>query len=143
MKILFDSNEKTILVLDRGEEFLSAIGALVKERDKSCTFSMIGGASSVDLAFFDMIKKEYTTQTFLHGFSQNIEIVNVTGNVAWFEGSPLVHAHGIFSNEEYKTFGGHIIKIDISITAETVIEWLPEKLMRKFDQELCLKLLTN
>jgi len=143
MKIIFDSKEKTVLAVEKGEEFLSTITTLAKERDASFTFSMIGGASSVDLAFFDMGKKDYVTKTFLPGFSENIEIVTVTGNVAWFEGEPIVHAHGIFSNEEYKTFGGHIMKLPISITAETFINWLPEKLNRKFDEGLCLKLLTK
>lgn len=141
MKIIFDSKDRSVLSFEKGEEFINALNAFAKERDASFTFSMIGGASSADIAFFDMNTKEYVTKTFLPGFSKNIEIITVTGNVAWCEGNSMVHAHGIFSNEEYQTFAGHIMKLNLSITAETVISWLPEKIEREFDSETCLKLL--
>ncbi len=141
MKVIFDSKDKSVVVVGKGEEFISAITKFAKERDVSFTFSMIGGASSVDIAFFDMNEKKYVTKTFSPGFSKNIEIVTVTGNVAWYEGEPMVHAHGIFSNEEYQSFNGHIMKITISITAETMINWLPTKIERQFEEETCLKLL--
>lgn len=141
MKIIFDSKDKSIVAIEKGEEFISTITNFAKERGTSFTFSMIGGASEVEIAFFDMNKKEYTSKIFKPGYSQNIEIVTVTGNVAWYEDEPMIHAHGIFSNEEYHTFAGHVIKIIISITGETMINWLPEKIQREFDEEICLKLL--
>lgn len=141
MKIIFDSKEKSIIAVEKGEEFISSIAKFAKDRGVSFAFSMIGGASEVDLAFYDMNIKEYISKKFLPGYSKNIEIVTVTGNVAWYEGGPMVHAHGIFSNEEYQTFAGHVMKIMISITGETIINWLPQKLERQYEEETCLKLL--
>ena len=45
-------------------------------------------------------------------------MVSVNGNVAWFENEPIVHMHGVFSDEEYKCFGGHVAKLVISIPAK-------------------------
>ena len=67
----------------------------------------------------------------------------MSGNVAWSENKPIVHAHGIFSDEFYQTFGGHIAKLIISVTGEAIIDWLPVKITKKYDEETGLKLLSN
>lgn len=141
MKVIFDSKDKSIVKFEKGDKCFSLFTELAKERDTSFYFTMIGGCSAVELAFFDSNEKKYITKTFTPGFSKNIEIVNVTGNVTWYGGKPVIHAHGVFSNEEYKCFGGHIMKIMISITGETVVNWLPTKIERQFEKETCLKLM--
>lgn len=139
MQIIFDSQEKTVAKIEVGEEFIATLTAFAKERDKSATFSMIGGANLVDVAYYDMDKENYLTKTFT---DSNIEVLPVTGNIAWFEGSPVVHAHGVFSGRDYVCFGGHIMKLMISITGELVIDWLPTKMERERSGP-CLKLLVE
>lgn len=143
MKIIFDSKEKTVVKFEKGDNCLVLLTAIAKKRDASFNFNMIGGCASVDLAFFHVGDKKYIVKSFTPGYSGNIEILNVNGNVAWFDGSPVMHAHGVFSDEEYKCFGGHIMKMTISITGETFIHWLPKKLSRELDNEMCLKLLSK
>ena len=72
---------------------------------------------------------------------EDMEIVSVSGNAAWFEGMPIVHAHGVFSKKNYECFGGHVMRLAISLTGEAVINWLPEKIIKKYDDETGLKLL--
>ncbi len=141
MKIIFDSKEKTVVKFDKGDECLPLLLQLASGRDTSLCFSMIGGCSLVEVAFFDINEKKYVSKEFVPGFSNNIEVLSMTGNIAYFEGKPVVHAHGVFSDEEYKTFGGHINKIVISITGEVIIDWLSQKIEREYDAEFCLKLL--
>ena len=140
MKIIFDSKDKTVLTTDKGEEFFTVMNAFAKERDMSFTFSVIGGCNLVELAYYDLDVKKYLTKEFS---DKNIEIVTMTGNVAWYEGDPLIHTHGIFSDRNYACYGGHVMKLVISATGEVVINWLTEKLTRIFDEDTCLKLLNN
>jgi len=140
MQIIFDSQNKSILRIDKGEECLGILQSLAEEKNLSFTFSIIGACSLVELGFFAPKTKEYFSKEFN---ADSIEIVSLNGTVAYFEGKPVVHAHGVFSNENYETFGGHIVKLIISLTGETVIDWLPEKIIKKYDDETGLKLLST
>jgi len=138
MQIILESKNKSVVRIDKGEECLDVLKSLAKERNKSFTFTIIGACSVVELGFYHPKTKEYSSKEFK---ADSIEILSMNGTVAWFEGEPLLHAHGVFSNEKYETFGGHVAKLIISLTGETVIDWLPEKINKKYDEETGLKLL--
>ncbi|OGI66453.1 hypothetical protein A3H53_04570 [Candidatus Nomurabacteria bacterium RIFCSPLOWO2_02_FULL_40_10] len=139
MQIILDSQNKSVVRIEKGEEFLSVLKSVAQKKDLSCNFSMIGACREVELSYFDVATKKYFKKVFNMG---NIEMVSVNGNVTWFEGEPMIHAHGVFSDEEYKCFGGHIAKLIISITGEVVIDWLPSKINKKVDKETGLKFLS-
>ena len=140
MQIILDSQNKSVVKIEKGEEFLAVFKSFVQKKDLSCNFSIIGACGEVELSYFDVATKKYFNKIFNTG---NIEIISVNGNVAWLEGDPIVHAHGVFSDEEYKCFGGHVTKLIISITGEVVIDWLPKKIMKKLDPETGLRLLCS
>ena len=137
MKIAFDSKEKTIVQFEKGDEPVSLLAVFSGERGMSCTFSIIGGCSEVELAYYNIETKEYSSKT--HS-SRNIEVVSITGTVGWFDGSPMTHAHGVFADDSHECFGGHINRFIISVTGETIIEWLPEQLKKETDPASGLKL---
>jgi uncharacterized protein len=139
MQIIFDSKDKSVVRIDRGEECLEVLGALARKRDASFHFAMIGACSSVELGYYDLQAKKYFSRKFK---AVHIEVLSASGNVAWHEGEPVVHAHGVFSNEKNECIGGHVMKMFISATGEVVIDWLPEKINKKHDDETGLKLLS-
>ena len=98
---------------------------------------MIGGCTEVELAYYDIETKEYSSK--VHA-ANNIEVINVTGTVGWFEGAPMTHAHGVFSGADHACYGGHVNRFIISATGETVVEWLSEKLFKETDERSGLKL---
>ena len=122
---------------EKGDEPISLLEALAGMRGLSFHFSMIGGCSAVELAYYDIETKKYSSKT--HS-ARNIEIITITGNVAWFEGKPWVHAHGVFGDDNHNCFGGHINRLTISASGETSVDWLPEKLEKKMDSASGLKL---
>lgn len=138
MQIILDSQNKSVVKIEKGEDVIEVIKSFAKDKDKSFTFSIIGACSYVELAYYDLEKRAYFTKVFEE---KNIEIVSVTGNVAWFESEPAVHMHGVFSNERYETFGGHINKLVVSATGETIIDYLPEKIKKAYDEGTGLKLM--
>jgi predicted DNA-binding protein with PD1-like motif len=140
VKIIFDSKEKSVIRMETGEECLEVLKSLAKERNASFSFSMIGAASMATLGYYDLDQKKYFNKDFS---PEHIEVLSVTGNVGWYEDEPIVHAHGVFSDENYQCFGGHVNKLVISLTGEAVIDWLPEKILKKDDAITGLKLLSK
>lgn len=138
MQIIFDSQNKSVVRIDKGEKCLEVLKSLAKKKNFSFSFSLIGACREVELSYFDVATKTYFKKVFNTG---NIEMVSVNGNVAWSENEPIVHMHGVFSNENYECFGGHVVRLIISITGEAVIDWLPKKIMKKLDPETGLRLL--
>jgi len=139
MQIIFDSKEKSIVRLDKGDSVLDVLKSLAEKRDTSFVFSIIGAGSMAELGYYNTGEKRYFSRTFESG---HIEILSCSGNVAWAEDEIIVHAHGVFSNERNECFGGHVMKLVISTTGEVVIDWLPQKISKKFDEETGLKLLS-
>ena len=139
MQIILDSQTKSVIKIEHGEDCISVLKNLAKERDRSFTFNIIGACSLVELSYYDLDKKEYFNKVF---DQKNIEIVSVLGNIAWNTEDIMLHAHGVFSDESYQTFGGHINQLIISATGETFIDWLPEKINKEYDKDVGLKLLS-
>lgn len=140
MKIIFDSKEKSVVRMETGEECLQVLKALAVGKNSSFNFSIIGAASMTTLGYYDLGQKKYFNKEFS---PEHIEVLSVTGNVAWYGDEPVAHAHGVFSDENYGSFGGHVNKLVISLTGEAVIDWLPEKIMKKDDEKTGLKLLSK
>ena len=140
MQIILESQNKSVIKIEKGEDCLEILKSLAKERDKSFLFSIIGACSLVELSYYDLKNRKYFSKEFTE---ENMEILNVNGNVAWSEDEPIVHAHGVFSNENYETFGGHVVKLVISLTGEKIIYLLPQKIIKKYDEETGLKLLSK
>lgn len=137
MKVLFNSEKKSVLRFDPGDEVVAFLEDLARERSVSFLFSMIGGCGEVSVAYVDATTSEYVSKTFT---APNIEVIHVSGNVGWFEDSPTVHVHGVFGHDDYSTFGGHVMKMVISLNGEAVIDWLPVKIEKKINPKNGLKL---
>jgi uncharacterized protein len=140
MQIILDTQTKSVMKIERGEDCIGVLKSFAKERDRSFTFTIIGACSLVELSYYNLEKREYFSKVFNEG---SIEIVSVLGNIAWHAEGPLLHAHGVFSDESYKTFGGHINRLIVSVTGEVVIDWLPEKIYKKYDEHTGLNLLST
>lgn len=138
MQIILDLQNKSILKIEKGEDCLNVLKSLAQKMDLSFQFSIIGACSLVELSYYDLKTKKYSSKEFSN---ENMEVLSVNGNVAWCEGEPVVHTHGVFSNENYECFGGHVVKLVISVTGEVIINWLSEKVTRKYDEDTGLKLL--
>ena len=119
---------------------MEVLRSIALKKAASFNFSMIGGCASVELGYYNPKLKKYFNKEFI---ADNIEMLSTSGNVAWFENSPVVHAHGVFSGEDHEAFGGHIVKMVISLTGEVAIDWLSHKLIKKYDQETGLNLLSK
>lgn len=108
-----------------------------KEKIPSAYFTMIGACKDVELAHYNINKKEYKTKVFSHP----TEVASLTGNIALHEGKHIVHMHGVFSDETMTTYGGHIMKAVIYAAGEIFLTPFVKTIEKHIDNETGLKLM--
>lgn len=127
-----------MLVLDEGEEFKTRLEEFARSRDLSAAhFSAIGALSGARLAFYDPETKDYDDIPV----NEQVEVLNLTGNIARHEGEPLVHAHMTVGKRDGSTLGGHVHEAHVRPTLEIIITETPGELRRQMDEATQLTLL--
>ncbi len=127
-----------VLIVRKGQEVVSSVIEFCGRKGiSSAAVTALGALSGVKIAFYDLKSKKYVWKTF----DKNVELLNLTGNVAVLEGKPVLHAHVTLSGRDYRAFGGHLGSAVVSGTCEVFITPLKEKLVRQFDSETGLNLI--
>jgi predicted DNA-binding protein with PD1-like motif len=127
------TTEGFLLVLREGDDVIASIEKLVKERQiPSGNFTGIGFAAEVTFGFFDFNQKKYNPKTF-----NKVEMGGLTGSIAWSEGKPSLHIHGIATDDQFQAYGGHILALKVGTgSMEIYVTVNQEKLERKTEQPL-------
>lgn len=104
-------------------EFLAA------EAITAGSFTGIGAMRSTRVAFFDIDSRQYKDIDL----DEQLEVLSLVGNVAMFDGKPLVHAHITLGRADGTVLGGHLRHGIVRPTLELVLRILPEPLNRAVD----------
>lgn len=64
----------------------------------------VGAVNEATLRFFDPETKKYVDKTF----SEQMEISNMTGNIAVKDGKPYLHVHATLGRKDYTALAGHL-----------------------------------
>ncbi len=127
-----------LLRLELGEKFNETLLSFCeKEGINAAHFTAVGAVEQVELGFYDLPSKTYSFRLF----TTPMELVSMTGNISLVEGKPFIHAHGVFSDEKFATFGGHVKDAIAGPTIEIFLTSLEGEISRKMDEEMGLKLL--
>jgi uncharacterized protein len=138
MKIILDDEGLLLLRFDTGENVLEGISDFCEsENVLAASFTAIGAAGATTLSYYDLKNKKYIDREF----TDDLEIVSVTGNVGRMHKKPIIHAHGVFADRSLKTYGGHIKKIVVSATCEVTLTVLEGEIVREFDAKTGLNLI--
>lgn len=136
---MFANKRGNVLVLKRGEELHEALNEYARKYSLSSAWLQgLGGAGAVTLGFYDIETKSYKW----HELDGPLEILNLTGNLAWMNNKPVWHIHGTFSERDGRAVGGHVKTMTVGLTCELLITPLETELTRQFDDETGLNLLT-
>lgn len=126
-----------LLSIEPGEDIIATLNVFaVEEKIPAGTFSAIGAVLGVELGYYELSEKQYHWKVF----EGTIEIVSATGNIAWLDGSPIVHMHGVFSGTDFIAFGGHVRRAVVSAACEVVLVVHDDKLIRSHDDVTGLNL---
>lgn len=98
-----------LIVLTEGDDLFAELEALARHRNiPSASFMGFGFAGSVTFGFFDFDKREYRPSHY-----EEREMTGINGTLAWKEGKPSVHAHGVGCGSDFGVVGGHLLALTV------------------------------
>jgi len=113
----------------------------LERRPDGAFLSGLGAVEGPKLGYFDARKRSYVSKEF----EGEYEISSLAGNLGWDEtegsGEPIAHVHAVLSGPNFLAFGGHLYSAIVSGTVEISVIPLGSRLVRKFKENLNLKLL--
>lgn len=132
------SGNTYLLVLNKGEEIVSALTQFATETNLTCaSVSGIGATDDAEMGVFDTFEKQYYTKQI----RAMTEITGLNGNVTQKDGKPYVHLHATLATM-FDVVGGHLTKAVVSATAELFVTAYPIATNRQFDSAIGINLLT-
>ncbi|HEX7003083.1 MAG TPA: PPC domain-containing DNA-binding protein [Trueperaceae bacterium] len=138
-KLLTEDEERThALVFDSGELVTEALTEYVRRRSISAArLTAIGAFSHARLGYFDLESREYQPIVV----DEQVELLSLIGDVALWEGEPLLHAHVVVGRRDGSTAGGHLLEARVRPTLEVLMVESPRHLQRRHDPTTGLPLL--
>lgn len=128
------------LRLERGEKVVETLLAFIRKQNiKGAWILGLGGLESAEIGFYSLDTKEYSWQKF----EEMLELTNLTGNIAWSDGSPVLHTHATISDASFHSYGGHLKEAEVGGTVEIFVHmWdKDDGFSRGHDEQTGLKLL--
>jgi predicted DNA-binding protein with PD1-like motif len=119
-----------LMVLRNGDNVIAHLEKLaVSEKIPSASFVGIGFMREATFGFYDFGRKEFDPKTF-----RDVEMANMTGTIAWKEGKPSIHAHGIVTDGTFVGSGGHLLGLTVGTgSSEITVVLHPDRLDRFVD----------
>lgn len=100
-------------------------------------FTAIGAVSGATLAWLDIPKKMYRRIAV----TQQVEVVSLIGDIAVFNGVPVVHMHAGLCKSDGSTIAGHVFELISNPTVEVFMTVDTTPLGKKADDASGMKLI--
>jgi uncharacterized protein len=129
-----DKSPKTfVLIFKTGDELAKGLSTFAEEQKLSAaSFKAVGALSSVRLGWFSWESKKYELSVTL---DEQVELLSLIGDIALYQGKPVVHAHAVIGRKDGTAQGGHLLEAYIRPTCEVVLTESPAHLQKYFDPE--------
>lgn len=121
-----------LMVLRQGENVLRKLEDFTnKEKPPSASFTGMGFVN-VKFGFFNFKTKKFEPRDF-----KAVELASLNGSIAWQDGKPSLHAHGVVAGKDFKAYAGHILEAEVGTgSVEITIVLHDKKLERKMNEDL-------
>jgi uncharacterized protein len=140
VKLIKDTPEEKVyaIVFLKGDEVLSGLTDFAtKYNVGDAHFTGIGAVSSATTAWIDLDKKLYHPTVT----NQQVEVLSLLGDIAAFNGKPVVHMHVILGRRDGTTVGGHVWELNVNPTVEVFLTANTTPLAKRPDDASGLKLI--
>lgn len=125
-----------VLVFDRNDEILSGLTDFaIKYKVQAAHFTGIGAIKDATVGWLDLSAKAYHP---IH-VNEQVEVLSMIGDVATFNGKPVVHAHMVLGKRDGSTVGGHLWEAHVNPTLEVFVSVDAVPLQKKPDAESGMK----
>jgi uncharacterized protein len=138
---LLNPGEKTqqyAVIFYQGDEAFSGLLEFAqKYHVTSAHFTAIGAVNGATLGWFDPQRKMYK-KIPING---QHEVIGMSGDIALYQGKPVVHTHMIVGAPDGTTRAGHVLTAYVSPTLEVMVTVDPVTMQKRFDPETDLTLI--
>lgn len=131
-KILNQSAQETTyaVVFGAGDEVIGGLTRFAEENHISAArITGIGAIHSGVVAWLNPQTKTYRT---IH-IDQQAEVLSLLGDIAMYQGKPVVHVHMVVAFSDGTAHGGHLLQAHVWPTLEVIVSSYPQSLYKKFD----------
>ena len=130
--------DKYVLRLESGDDIVKSLRQFATtKRLGASLLEGIGSLSKVKLGHYDFKTKQYSYETF----EDDLEILNLSGNIASMNREPLPHVHVTLGRRDFSVIGGHLDEGSSANMVEIGLWKLPGKLVKATDAEIGLNVL--
>lgn len=142
MKVqLLNPGERTkqyAVIFYQGDEAFSGLLEFAeKYHVTSAHFTAIGALDGATVGWFDPQRKMYKKIPI----DGQHEVIGMSGDIALYNGNPVVHTHMVVGNSDGGTRGGHVLEAYVSPTLEVMLTEDPVAMHKKLDPATDLTLI--
>ena len=133
-----ESTKQYAVIFYQGDEAFSGLLEFAqKYHVTSAHFTAIGAVSGATLGWFDPQRKMYKKIPI----TGQHEVIGMSGDIALYQGKPVVHTHMIVGASDGTTLGGHVLAAYVSPTLEVMVTVDPITMQKRFDPDTDLTLI--
>jgi len=133
-----EATKQYAVIFYQGDEaFSGLLEFAVKYQIASAHFTAIGALNGATLGWFDPQRKMYK-KIPING---QHEVIGMSGDIALYQGKPVVHTHMVVGNPDGTTSGGHVLAAYVAPTLEVMVTVDPITMQKRFDPATDLTLI--
>ena len=119
-QLVKDTPEERVyaVIFYKGDEALSGLTDFaIAQKIGDAHFTGIGAVSSATLAYLMLPKKLYHRLDV----PEQTEVLSLIGDIATFNGKPVVHMHAVLGHHDGSVTGGHVFALHVNPTLEVFV----------------------
>ena len=131
------TKQYAVIFYQGDEAFSGLLEFAEKYHITSAHFTAIGAVNKATLGWFDPQRKMYRKIPI----SGQHEVIAMSGDIALYQGNPVVHTHMVVGGPDGTTRAGHVLNAYVSPTLEVMVTVEPVAMQKRFDPETDLTLI--
>jgi hypothetical protein len=133
-----EATKQYAVIFYQGDEAYSGLQEFAeKYHVTSAHFTAIGALNGAIVGWFDPQRKMYKKIPI----SGQHEVIGMSGDIALYQGRPVVHTHMVVGGPDGTTHGGHLLEAYVSPTLEVMVTVDPVAMRKRLDPETNLTLI--
>ena len=133
-----EPTKRYAVIFYQGDEAFSGLLEFAeKYQVTSAHFTAIGALDGATLGWFDPQRKMYKKIPII---GQH-EVIGMSGDIALYQGKPIVHTHMIVGGKDGTTRAGHVLDAYVSPTLEVMVTVDPISMQKRLDPATDLTLI--
>ncbi|HXC42370.1 MAG TPA: DUF296 domain-containing protein [Candidatus Dormibacteraeota bacterium] len=133
-----EPTKRYAVIFYQGDEAFSGLLEFAeKYHVTSAHFTAIGALNGAAVGWFDLQRKMYK-KIPIEG---QVEVLSMIGDIAVYQGEPVVHTHVVVGTSDGTTRGGHVLGAYVSPTLEVTVTVDPLTMQKRFDPATDLTLI--